>query len=65
MINDPWTHYIISLLSAHPYPECCEFSNLYSKRFIMPTEEKEGRENRNLITLLGGADLMLAGLFYH
>jgi len=67
-INDPVdTHYIIgSVVGPDPYPEMvARFQSVISKEIKIQLQEKEGRENPDLVIACVGGGSNAAGAFYH
>jgi len=67
-INDPVdTHYIIgSVVGPDPYPEMvAKFQSVISKEIKIQLQEKEGRENPDLVIACVGGGSNAAGAFYH
>ncbi|NVK51046.1 MAG: tryptophan synthase subunit beta [Cyclobacteriaceae bacterium] len=67
-INNPVdTHYIIgSVVGPHPYPEMvARFQSVISEEMKWQLQEKEGRENPDLVIACVGGGSNAAGAFYH
>ncbi len=67
-INNPEdTHYIIgSVVGPHPYPDMvARFQAVISEEMKTQLQEKEGRENPDLIIACVGGGSNAAGAFYH
>jgi tryptophan synthase beta chain len=67
-INNPVdTHYIIgSVVGPHPYPEMvARFQSVISEEMKWQLQEKEGRENPDLVIACVGGGSNAAGSFYH
>ncbi len=67
-INNPVdTHYIIgSVVGPHPYPEMvARFQSVISEEMKWQLEEKEGRENPDIVIACVGGGSNAAGAFYH
>lgn len=67
-INNPVdTHYIIgSVVGPHPYPEMvARFQSVISAEMKTQLQEKEGRENPDLVIACVGGGSNAAGAFYH
>jgi tryptophan synthase beta chain len=67
-INNPVdTHYIIgSVVGPHPYPEMvARFQSVISEEIKWQLNEKEGRENPDVVIACVGGGSNAAGAFYH
>ncbi|WP_057939893.1 tryptophan synthase subunit beta [Algoriphagus resistens] len=67
-INNPVdTHYIIgSVVGPHPYPEMvARFQSVISEEIKWQLNEKEGRENPDIVIACVGGGSNAAGAFYH
>ncbi|MBS9525129.1 tryptophan synthase subunit beta [Litoribacter ruber] len=67
-INNPVdTHYIIgSVVGPHPYPEMvAKFQSVISAEIKKQLQEKEGRENPDIVIACVGGGSNAAGAFYH
>lgn len=67
-INNPVdTHYIIgSVVGPHPYPEMvARFQSVISEEIKWQLQEKEGRENPDIVIACVGGGSNAAGAFYH
>jgi tryptophan synthase beta chain len=67
-INNPVdTHYIIgSVVGPHPYPEMvARFQSVISEEIKWQLQEKEGRQNPDLVIACVGGGSNAAGAFYH
>jgi len=67
-INNPVdTHYIIgSVVGPHPYPEMvARFQSVISEEIKWQLQEKEGRQNPDLVIACVGGGSNAAGVFYH
>ncbi len=61
------THYIIgSVVGPHPYPEMvARFQSVISEEIKWQLEQKEGRQNPDLVVACVGGGSNAAGTFYH
>lgn len=67
-INNPGnTHYIIgSVVGPHPYPDMvARFQSVISEEMKWQLEEKEGRQNPDIIMACVGGGSNAAGTYYH